>query len=84
MAILSLLLAGVLAIVSVQATPLERRGTVGTDVIIGLAEAVPSGSVGTIYKAYQPLLKVVNGCVPYPGVDALGNTKYLLSLFGTS
>lgn len=28
---------------------------------------------------YKPLLKVFNGCVPFPAVDADGNTRYARS-----
>lgn len=61
MAILPYILASLVATTSVLAGPIERRGTVGNDVIAGLAAAVPSGSVGTMYKAYQPYLKVWGG-----------------------
>ena len=43
---------------------------------VGFAETVPDGTTGDAYLAYQPYLYVVNGCVPFPGVDAAGNTKY--------
>jgi hypothetical protein len=61
-------------------SPVERRGTIGSDDIVGFAETVPSGTVGTVYEAYQPYLYVVNGCVPFPAVDAAGDTKYAPSL----
>lgn len=81
MAVLSRVLAVLLATVTVTATPLtlQSRGTIGSDDIVGFAEAVPSGTVGTVYEAYQPYLYVVNGCVPFPGVDAAGNTKSVSS-----
>jgi len=66
---------GLLAAATVNASPLERRGTIGSDDIIGFPEAVPSGATGTVYEAYQPYLYVVNGCVPFPAVDAAGDTK---------
>ena len=59
----------------VSATPFQRRGTIASDEIVGFAETVPSGTVGTVYEAYQPYLYVVNGCVPFPAVDAAGDTK---------
>jgi hypothetical protein len=63
--------------VSVAANPhnLSRRGTVASDELVGLAQTIPSGAIGNLYRAYQPDLYVVNGCVPFPGVDADGNTK---------
>lgn len=57
MAILSCILASLVAIIAVQAGPIEKRGTIGNDVIVGLAAAVPSGTVGTVYTTYQPYLK---------------------------
>lgn len=65
-----------LAVVA-NANPLQRRGTVPNDQIVGLTEAVPAGTVGDVYEAYQPFLDVVNGCVPFPAVDINGNTKYV-------
>ena len=61
--------------VVVNATPLQRRGTIASDEIVGFPETVPSGTIGVIYEAYQPYLYVVNGCVPFPAVDAEGDTK---------
>lgn len=80
MAVISRLLAGLLATAAVNATPfpsnpLLSRGTIGSDDIVGFPQTVPSGTVGNIYLAYQPYLYVVNGCVPFPAVDANGNTK---------
>lgn len=69
-----------LAVLPVSATPhaLSRRGTVDSDKLVGLPQTLPSGATGDLYLAYQPHLKVVNGCVPFPAVDADGNTKYVL------
>lgn len=73
------LLAGLAALTvlpaSATARGLTRRGTVASDEIVGLPQTVPSGATGDLYLAYQPDLYVVNGCVPFPGVDADGNTK---------
>lgn len=72
----------VLALLSIlqlsTASPLQRidrRGTIGSDDIVGFEQTVPSGTTGEVYLAYQPDLYVVNGCVPFPAVDADGNTK---------
>lgn len=67
----------VLTVLPVTASPVEltRRGTVGSDVIVGFPETVPAGATGDLYLAYQPKLYVANGCVPFPAVDANGNTK---------
>jgi Necrosis inducing protein (NPP1) len=66
---------GLLATVST--TPIERRGTIASDEIVGFAQTVPSGEVGDLYLAYKPHLYVYNGCVPFPAVDAAGDTKYV-------
>ncbi|KAJ5301654.1 hypothetical protein PENANT_c002G11523 [Penicillium antarcticum] len=83
---LSTLLTGLAALSVARASPhaLSRRGTVGSDEIAGLPQTVPSGTVGNVYLAYQPDLKVVNGCVPFPGVDAEGNTNAGLKPSGGS
>nr|AZU96947.1 necrosis- and ethylene-inducing protein 2 [Botrytis medusae] len=63
---------------------LESRAVIDSDAVVGFAETVPSGTVGTVYEAYKPFLKVVNGCVPFPAVDASGNTGGGLSPTGSS
>lgn len=75
---------GLLAAASVNATPfsLRPRGTIGSDDIVGFPQTVPSGTVGDVYLAYKPYLYVVNGCVPFPAVDAAGDTKYVPSSRG--
>lgn len=65
-----------------SASPIERRAPIDSDKVVGFAETVPSGTTGSVYLAYKPFLKVVNGCVPFPAVDAAGNTKYV-HLFGS-
>jgi hypothetical protein len=62
------------ATTAVNSTPLERRAVIAHDAVVGFAETVPSGTLGTAYETYQPDLSVVNGCVPFPAVDASGNT----------
>ena len=75
--VFSILALSLLATALVNASPFWRRGTIASDEIVGFPETVPSGTVGEVYEAYQPYLYVVNGCVPFPAVDAEGNTKYL-------
>jgi hypothetical protein len=78
MAVLSRFFHLYLAAVS-AASPTTRRSTVASDKLVGLPASVPSGTVGTVYKAYLPYLYVVNGCVPFPAVDSSGNTKFVPS-----
>ncbi|KAI1838123.1 hypothetical protein DTO006G1_4110 [Penicillium roqueforti] len=75
-----------LTVLPVTASPVEltRRGTVASDAIVGFPQTVPAGTVGDLYLAYQPKLYVVNGCVPFPAVDAEGNTNAGLSPTGSS
>jgi hypothetical protein len=78
MAVLSLFLKisfGFLATVLAHAAALQPRGTIPSDEIVGFAQTVPDGTVGNIYLAYKPDLYVVNGCVPFPAVNAAGDTK---------
>jgi hypothetical protein len=83
MTILSTLLSVSLATIAinVNATPkplqLQERGTISNADIVGFVQTVPDDTEGTLYLAYQPYLYVVNGCVPFPGVDAAGDTKYV-------
>ncbi|KAJ5652944.1 hypothetical protein N7507_010370 [Penicillium longicatenatum] len=67
-----------------SANPLSRRGTIASDEIVGFDQTVPSGITGEVYLAYQPYLYVVNGCVPFPAVDADGDTNAGLSPTGAS
>lgn len=60
--------------VSALPTGLEKRAVIDHDAVVGFAQAVPSGIVGTLMLKYKPYLKVFNGCVPYPAVDTSGNT----------
>lgn len=56
--------------------PLEARSTISHDAVIGFTEAVPETVAGTLMLKYKPKLKVANGCVPFPAVDAEGNTRF--------
>lgn len=58
----------------VGANPINRRAVIDSDAVVGFAETVPSGTYGDALLAYQPYLYVINGCVPFPAVDADGNT----------
>ncbi|KAE8154641.1 necrosis inducing protein [Aspergillus avenaceus] len=63
---------------------LIRRQFIDHDKVVGFPETVPTGSVGDVYKAYQPLLKVENGCVPFPAVDEKGNLNAGLDITGST
>ncbi|RDX44227.1 NPP1-domain-containing protein [Lentinus brumalis] len=53
---------------------IDRRAVIAHDAVVGFPETVPATTVGQLYLQYKPHLKVVNGCVPFPAVDAAGNT----------
>ncbi|KAF1979004.1 necrosis-and ethylene-inducing protein-like protein 1 precursor [Bimuria novae-zelandiae CBS 107.79] len=55
-------------------TGLSKRAVIAHDAVQGFGQAVPSGITGDLMLKYKPFLKVFNGCVPFPAVDAAGNT----------
>ncbi|KAF2186499.1 necrosis-and ethylene-inducing protein-like protein 1 precursor [Zopfia rhizophila CBS 207.26] len=63
---------------------LDRRAVINHDAVVGFPQTVPSDIVGTLMLKYKPYLKVFNGCVPFPAVDAAGNTGGGLATSGSS
>ncbi|KUJ10451.1 putative NPP1 domain protein [Mollisia scopiformis] len=63
---------------------IARRSVIDSDAVVGFAETVPDDTLGTAYEAYQPYLYIVNGCVPFPAVNAEGNTSGGLKPTGAS
>ncbi|KAH9862663.1 hypothetical protein J1614_010756 [Plenodomus biglobosus] len=53
---------------------LVTREVIGHGAVVGFPETVPDDLTGRLYLKYKPYLKVFTGCVPYPAVDAAGNT----------
>ena len=45
------------------------------DAVVGFPQTVPSGVIGDLYLKYKPFLYVANGCVPFPAVEADGDTS---------
>lgn len=74
----SILLTLALTANAVIAAPVEARDVIDHDAVVGFDETVPATTEGSLMLAFKPLLKVVNGCVPFPAVDADGNTRYVL------
>lgn len=72
----SVLLGLALAANAVIAAPTlsEKRSSLSHDAVVGFAETVPDTAEGALMLTYKPLLKVFNGCVPFPAVDSAGNT----------
>lgn len=58
----------------VNANPLHRRAVIAHDAVVGFPQAVPGDAAGAAALKFKPWLDVRNGCVPFPAVDALGNT----------
>ena len=71
-----LALALVLAATHISAAPLDlsRRAVIAHDAVVGFPQTVPSGIEGTLMLKYKPWLEVYNGCVPFPAVNAAGDT----------
>ncbi|KAI7777824.1 npp1 domain [Diaporthe eres] len=84
MGVLRSLVSLMAAAAAVSASPIERRAPIDSDKVVGFAETVPSGTTGSVYLAYKPYLKVVNGCVPFPAVNAAGDTNAGLNPTGAS
>lgn len=59
----------------VNGAAIHRRDEIAHDSVVGLPETVPDDDMGALYQKFQPFLKVDSGCVPFPAVDAEGNTK---------
>jgi hypothetical protein len=53
---------------------LTPRAVIAHDAIVGFPQTVPSGIEGTLMLKYKPWLEVYNGCVPFPAVNAAGDT----------
>jgi hypothetical protein len=59
---------------------LLSRAVINHDAVVGFPQTVPSGTTGGLYLKYKPYLEVYNGCVPFPAVNAAGDTRYVHSL----
>ncbi|KAF2968325.1 hypothetical protein GQX73_g5268 [Xylaria multiplex] len=75
----SLVLSLIAASIGGNAAPLERRSVIAHDAVVGFAQ-----SASALALKFKPWLKVVNGCVPFPAVDAAGNTGGGLAPSGDS
>lgn len=41
-----------------------------------LPQMIPDSDIGQLYLRFQPYLYILNGCRPFPAVDAEGNIGY--------
>jgi hypothetical protein len=53
----------------------KARADIAHDAVVGFDETVPDTTIGELMLKWQPDLYVVDGCVPFPAVDAEGNTR---------
>ncbi|PNS19468.1 Inosine-5'-monophosphate dehydrogenase [Sphaceloma murrayae] len=74
MALKTILLALLAASTTALAAPVEKRAVIAHSAVVGFSQTVPNTALGQLYLRYQPFLQVQNGCVPFPAVDAQGNT----------
>ncbi|EDU43641.1 necrosis-and ethylene-inducing protein 1 precursor [Pyrenophora tritici-repentis] len=81
---LSIQLLAAASIVLASPLALNTRTLVNHDAVVGFPEAVPGTLSGKLMLRHKPYLKVFNGCVPFPAVDAAGNTGGGLSPTGGS
>ncbi|KAF2163143.1 hypothetical protein M409DRAFT_68752 [Zasmidium cellare ATCC 36951] len=64
-----------LLIAAASAAAIDKRAVIAHDAVVGFSQTVPSGTTGDLYLKYKPYLSRESGCVPYPAVDAEGNTS---------
>lgn len=59
----------------ISLVPTVDAAVIDHDKIVGFNEVVPTTISQKAAKRFQPYLKVYSGCVPFPAVDAQGNTS---------
>lgn len=68
-----------LAATAAAAAPnIKSRAVIGHDQVVGFPETVPPGDIGHLYLKYKPWLRIYTGCVPFPAVNAEGDTRYII------
>src|SRR5690606_27290374 len=68
----------------VTAVPTVYAAVIPHDQVVGFTEVTPTTTAQIAAKTFQPTLKVTTGCVPFPAVDAQGNTSRELAPSGGS
>lgn len=63
--------------------PLDKRSDIASDAVVGFDTTVPDDTEGTLMETWWPYLYVVDGCVPFPAVDAEGDTRLVFDTFRT-
>ncbi|KAJ4423615.1 hypothetical protein N0V82_001783 [Gnomoniopsis sp. IMI 355080] len=62
----------------------EKRSDIDSDAVVGFVTTVADDTEGTLMEKWWPYLYVVDGCVPFPAVDAEGDTSAGLAPTGSS
>ncbi|WP_366290945.1 NPP1 family protein [Paenibacillus sp. AN1007] len=60
-----------------------EAAVINHDQVVGFQEVTPVTAMQITAKRFQPFLKVYHGCVPFPAVDAQGNTSAGLATSGS-
>jgi hypothetical protein len=63
------------SIVLASPVSLGSRAVIPHTSVVGFPQTVPSGVEGTLMLKYKPFLNIFNGCVPFPAVNAAGDTR---------
>lgn len=58
-----------------DSSPVAKRSDIASDEVVGFDTTVADDTEGDLMLQWQPYLYVVDGCVPFPAVDAEGNTR---------
>lgn len=64
-----------LSLFAVSHSTEASAAVINHDKVVGFQETTPSNLTEQIEKQYKPYLKVYSGAVPFPAVDAAGNTS---------
>lgn len=72
------------AFTTMMPMPSVHAAVIDHDKVVGFSEVTPTNDSQKAAKTFQPFLKVYNGSVPFPAVDAQGNTSGGLQPTGSS
>lgn len=61
-----------------DSSAVARRSDIAHDEVVGFSETVADNTEGDLMLQWKPYLYVVDGCVPFPAVDAEGDTRSVL------
>ncbi|MCI3922917.1 NPP1 family protein [Paenibacillus sp. TRM 82003] len=70
-------------VVSMSMASIASAAVINHDQVVGFNEVSPITVTQKAAKLFQPTLKVSNACVPFPAVDAAGNTNAGLAATGS-